>query len=244
MPLPPGRIYGAYQTNFPLQGGDFILESSSDNITATPGGGQATAFRLTTQTARVVTVATLGDSVMLPPSAPGLEILLINHGLNPMQVFGSAADQVDDVSSALGVAQMQNSFVLYSCASFGNWYTEGLATGFQRGTSLQTFSSAQIAANVGATQATGTPIATMLVNITAAGASYSATLPASVPGLELSVNNISAQTVLVFPNAGGTGTEAINAFAANAAISMPTNTSTSFTCNTAGQWYTSPRTPS
>lgn len=244
MPLPAGRVYGAFQTNFPLLPGDYLLESALDNIIATPGGGQASAYRLTTQTARVVTVATAGDSIMLPPSAAGLEVLLINHGNNPMQVFGTGTDQVDDVAFNIGAAQMQNSFVLYSCASAGNWYTEGLATGFQRGTNLQTFSSAQIAANAAGTQVAGTAITTMLVNMTAAGPSYSVTLPVSAPGLEISVNNISAQTVLVFPSAAGTGTETINALAANAAISMPTNTSTVFTCNTTGQWYTVPRVPS
>lgn len=244
MPLPPGRIYGAFQTNFPLVSGDYLLESAQDNIVATAGGGSGAAYRLTTQTARVSVVATAGDSVMLPPSAPGLEILLINHGNNPMQVFGAGLDQIDDVAAAVGATQMQNSFVLYSCASSGNWYTEGLATGFQRGTSLQTFSSAQIAANAAGTQAAGTAITTMLVLITAAGASYSTTLPPSSSGLEISVANISAQTVLVFPSSAGTGTETINALAANAALSMLANTSTSFTCNTAGQWYTVPRTPS
>lgn len=220
-----------------------FLESSTDNLTALAGGGQAGATLLTGQTSRVATVATAGDSVMLPPSQPGLEVLVINHGNNPMQVYGNGSDQVDDVAAATGVSQMQNSFVLYSCASAGNWYTEGLATGFQRGTSLQTFSAATIAANATNTQASGTPVASMLVNVTA-GAAGSVTLPVSAPGLEITVHNISAFAVSVFPNAGGTGTEKINALAANAAISMAAGTSTVFTCAVSGQWYTVPRVPS
>jgi len=243
MPQPIGRFYGAFAGNIPLQAGDYILESSQDNITATAGGGQTNAYQISSQTARVAVVATSGDSVQLPSSAPGLEILLINHGANPMQVFGNGTDQIDDVASSTGVSQMQNSFVLYSCASAGKWYTEGLATGFQPGTSLQTFSAAQIAANATNTQAAGTPVASMLVNVTA-GAAGSVTLPVSASGLEITVHNISAYTVSVFPNAGGTGTEKINSGAANAALSLPTGTSTVFTCQTAGQWYTVPRTPS
>lgn len=242
--LPQGRSYGVFAGNIPLQPGDFLLESAADNITATAGGGQAAAFQITTQTARISVVATAGDSVMLPPSAPGLEVLVINHGNNPMQVFGTGADQIDDNTATAGVSQMQNSFVLYSCATSGNWYSEGLATGFQRGTSLQTFSAATIAANSAGNQASGTPVAAMLVNVTAAGASYSVTLPVSAPGLEITVHNISANTVLVFPNAGGTTTEKINALSANAAISMGANTSTVFTCVVAGQWFTVPRVPS
>lgn len=244
MPLPLGRAYGAWVANTPLGLGDYVLESSQDNITATAGGGQAGAFQINSQTTRIATVASVGDSVMLPPSAPGLELLLINHGANAMQVFGNGTETVDDQVATTGVSQMSNSLVIYSCATAGKWYTEGLSSGFAASLGLQTFSYATIAANVGGTQVAGTPITQMLNNITAAGASYSATLPPSVPGLELTVHNISAQTVLVFPNAGGTGTEKINALAANASISMLTNTSTVFTCNVAGQWWTVPRVPS
>ena len=242
--LPIGRYYGVFAGNVPFQPGDYLLESAQDTITATASGGQAKAYQLTCQTSRVTTVATSGDSVMLPISAPGLELLVINHGSNPMQVYGFGTDTIDDVATATGVSQMQNSFVIYSCATAGAWYTEGLATGFQRGTSLQTFSSAQIAANATGTQASGTAITTMLVNVTAAAGSYSVTLPVSAPGLELTVHNISANSIFVFPNAAGTTTETINALSANASITMLTNTSTSFTCNTAGQWYTVPRVPS
>jgi hypothetical protein len=244
MPLPLGRSYGVWVANTPLGQGDFVLESAQDLVTATAGGGQSAAFQLNAQTCRIATVASVGDSVMLPPSAPGLELLVINHGANAMQVYGNGADQIDDQTATTGVSQMANSLVIYSCATAGKWYTEGLSSGFAASLGLQTFSFATIAANVGGTQGTGTPITTMLANVTAAGASYSITLPASQPGLELTVHNVSTQTVLVFPNAGGTGTEKINALANNASISMLTNTSTVFTCVTAGQWFTVPRVPS
>lgn len=244
MPLALGRSYGSWVANTPFGLGDFILESSQDNITATAGGGQANAFQITSQTARVSTVATLGDSIQLPPSAPGLELLIINHGANAMQVFGNGTDVVDDQGATTGVSQMANSLVIYSCATAGKWYTEGLSSGFAASLGLQTFSYSTIAANATGTQASGTAITAMLTNVTSTGASQSVTLPASVPGLEMTVHNISANTILVFPNAGGTGTEKINALSANASLSMPTNTSTVFTCNVAGQWFTVPRVPS
>jgi hypothetical protein len=241
--------YGVFQGNIPFALGDFFLESSQDNITATAGGGQSAAYQIVSQTARITTVATAGDSVMLPPAKAGMELLVINHGANAMQVFGNitAGDLIDDQAAGTGVSQMANSLVIYTtttATSPGKWYTEGLSSGFATSLGLQTFSYATIAANATGTQASGTAIAAMLVNITAAGANYSVTLPASVPGLELTVHNISSQTVKVFPNAGGTGTETINALSANAAISMTTATSTVFTCNVAGQWWTVPRVPS
>ena len=243
MPLPVGRNYGVFAGNVALQPGDYLLESSMDGITATAGGGITNSYQITSQTTRIAVVATIGDSVMLPPSAPGLELLIVNHGLNAMQVFGNGSDQVDDQVNSAGVAQMSNSMVIYTCATAGKWYTEGLASGFAASLGLQTFSYATIAANIANSQAAGTPITVMLTNLTATAAA-SATLPPSVPGLEMTVHNISAFIVLVFPSAAGTGTEKINSGAANAALSLPANTSTVFTCNVAGQWYSVPRVPS
>jgi hypothetical protein len=243
MPLPIGRYYGTFSGNMPLLAGDFFLESSQDNIVAKAGGGQAQATQLNSQTSRIITVATAGDSVMLPPSAPGLELIVINHGANSMQVYGNGTDTIDDQSASAGVSQMANSMVIFTCVTAGNWYTEGLSSGYAKSLGLQTFSYATIAANTTVTQAAGTPITAMLVNMTSTAAG-AATLPASAAGLELTVHNISGFTVTVFPNAGGTGTETINALSANAGIALLTNTSTVFTCNTVGQWYTVPRVPS
>src|SRR5262245_24256050 len=88
---------------------NLIQETAQDNIIANPGGGQANATRLTAQTSRVATVAAPGDSVLLPPSLPGLELVVINRGVNPMQVFGAGPDTINDVAAAGGVSQMANS---------------------------------------------------------------------------------------------------------------------------------------
>jgi hypothetical protein len=92
--------------------GSFFSESFQDNITANPGGGQTGAFQLTRQNNRVTTVTTAGDSIMLPPALPGLEVIVVNHGANSMQVFGNGTDTIDDVATATGVPQMQNSTTL------------------------------------------------------------------------------------------------------------------------------------
>lgn len=226
----------------------FLQESSSDSITARSGGGQALAFQIASELSRVtVATATVApyDSVALPASVAGLTLIVTNHSNNPIQVFGNNAEGalIDDVATATGVTQMGNSVVIYSCYTAGNWYTNGLASGFVRGFSLQTFSAVTIAGNTTITQAAGTAINTMLANVTG-GAATAVTLPPSTVGMELTVHNVSAFNVSVFPNAGGTGTETINALSANAAILMPTNTSTVFTCTVAGAWLTVPRVPS
>ena len=234
--------------NVALQG--LIFESYADNLVAHAGGGQGAALLLASETNRVITAAASVapfDSVKLPATGAGqaltgtgLDIVVINHSTNPIQVFGSGTDTIDDVTSATGVTQMANSIVLYFTTTAGQWYTEGLASGFVRGYSLQTFSSAVIAANVGGTQGTGTPLIAMQQNITAAGANYSTVLPPSTPGMDLTMHNVSSFAMLVFPNTGDT----INGGAANAALSMPANTSCQATCNVAGAWFTVPRVPS
>jgi hypothetical protein len=111
------------------------------------------------------------------------------------------------------------------------------------GTTWATENPGTIAANTTVTQAAGTPVASELCNVTSTAAG-AVTLPPSVAGLNITVHNISAFNVSVFPSADGTTTEKINAIAANGAIVMATNTSTSFTCAVVGQWYTVPRVPS
>jgi hypothetical protein len=244
-PLPGGRSYGVFAGNVAMQSGDFFLESAQDLIIAHAGGGQAGAYQLATQTSRITTVATVGDSVQLPPSAPGLEVLVINHGANAMQMYGNGTDTIDDQATATGVSQMANSLVIYTCAAAGAWYSEGLATGFAKNLGLQTLSNANIAANATATQASGTPITALANTVSSAGAAYSVTLPPSTPGLSIFIALTSAtNTVAVFPNAGGTTTEQINALSANAAITMAALSSATFLCTVAGQWWTVPRVPS
>lgn len=242
MPLALGRAYGVFSGNIPLQSGDFFLEAAQDNITAHAGGGQGAAFQITTQTSRVTTVATAGDSIVLPPSTAGLELLVINHGANAMQVYGLGADTIDDQAATTGVSQMSNSLVIYTCCATGAWYSEGLSTGFSKQAGLQTVAFANVAANATGTQASGTPLTGLLNVVSSAGSAYSVTLPASAPGMEITVAcSTATNTVTVFPNAGGTTTETINALSANAGYAMGALTSTTFVCGVAGQWYTSPR---
>jgi hypothetical protein len=100
--------------------------------------------------------------------------------------------------------------------------------------------SGSVAGNTTITQAAGTAIGAELNEITG-GAATAVTLPASIPGMIITIHNVSAFNVSVFPNAGGTTTEKINALGNNAAYVMATNTSTQFTCTIAGQWRTVPR---
>lgn len=122
-------------------------------------------------------------------------------------------------------------------------YTNDFGLVIWTGAFWENNTAATIAANITVTQAAGTPVTAELANITATAAG-AVTLPAAVPGNIIVVHNISAFSVTVFPNAGGTTTEKINALGSNAGIVMATNTSASFTSAALGQWFTVPRIPS
>lgn len=122
-------------------------------------------------------------------------------------------------------------------------YTTDFGVVYWNGSFWENQTANTFAASTTVTQAAGTPLTAELCDITATAAG-AVTLPASVPGNIIVVHNISAFNVTVFPNAGGTGTEAINGGSANAGLLMATAKSASFTCAVPGAWWTVPRTPS
>jgi hypothetical protein len=227
----PTAAPGAF-SNLSITG--LFNESALDGITAFAGGGQASATLLTKEINRIGTVATSGDSVKLPASAPGLTIVIINHGANPMQIFGLGTDTVNDVAAATGVSQMQNSVVFYTCTTAGNWYSEGLATGYSGGFATQSAQNA-ITAFAGGGQGSATLLTAMISRITTVGtAADSVKLPVSAPGIQLTISNAAAANSMnLFPQTG----DQINALGANAAFAIAAGKTAILTCAVAGQWH-------
>jgi len=110
-----------------MQPGEFFVESAADNIVACAGGGQTNATKLVNEMSRVTTVATAGDSVALPLSAPGMSMLVMNAGANAMQVFGDLVGRgtINGAPSNVGVSQSAGSIVIYACFSKGAWFVAG-----------------------------------------------------------------------------------------------------------------------
>lgn len=213
--------------------GGMFYELSQDAVTARAGGGQVLATQLTGQTARITVVATAGDSVMLPPSAAGLEILVINHGANSMQVYGAGTDLINDAATAVGVSQMANSSVIFMCATTGNWYTDGLGTGFSGGFQTQSYANG-ITAFAGGGQGSAVLLSAMINRVTVvATIGDSVKLPIAVPGMQIMVTNAAANSMNLFPGVG----DAINALGANAAYAVAGGKTVSLICAVALQWH-------
>jgi hypothetical protein len=212
-----------------------LKESVTDSITAGATQTQAGATALTTEVNRVSTNATAGNGVKLMASVAGLTIVVINATANAMQVYGAGSDTINGATNTVGVSQMANSVVLYVCTTAGVWLTEGLGTGFSG--SNQTFSFADaLSANSGGVQAGATAIVTSIARFTTVGgAGYSSVLPASAPGLEITVINAAAANAMkIFP----AGSDAIDSLGASAALLVAAGTVATFYCTVAGQWHT------
>ncbi len=217
--------------------GSYWCDSSQDGITAKAGGGQTNATLITTQNSRVTTVAAAGDSIKLPPAVPGLDLIIINHGVNPMQVFGSGTDTIDDVATATGVQQMQDSTTLYFCLTAGLWYTEGLAGGYARAVAgaFQTVSSGAVTASTTHTQAGATPILQMQVGVTVGNAADSVLLPPAKAGMEVTLANLSATLAM---QVYASGSDTIGGTAGSTGVSQAATTLTIYYCFTTGAWLT------
>lgn len=103
-----------------------IQQLAVDNITARAGGGKASATALTGQINRIATVATAADSALLPASAAGLWVIVINDGANAAQIFGAGTDTINGVATGTGVSQGAGYTTIYSCAVAGKWNATAL----------------------------------------------------------------------------------------------------------------------
>lgn len=230
-------ITGGTLTNSTLATPTFTgipIDSATNAITAFAGGGQASATALTSMINRVTTVATAGDSVKLPAAAPGLDVIVINSGANPMQVYGAGTDTINGVATATGVSQMQNSVCIYACTVAGLWQCEGIGSGFA-GSFPTTSAVNGLTARAGGGQGAATPLTATINRVTTVGtAADSVIMPVSAVGMTITVSNAAAANSMnLFPASG----EQINALGANAAFAIAAGKTATLTCAVAGQWH-------
>lgn len=98
-----------------------VGDTTADGITAHAGGGKASATHLTATINRLATVATLGDSVLLPPSYVGAQVVVINDGAANAQIFGAGTDTIDGVATGTGVTLTAAHRAIFFCVTAGAW---------------------------------------------------------------------------------------------------------------------------
>lgn len=226
-----GTIMGALS---PLSvSGNFLIHTSDNAITAHAGGGQGSATALPDEINNVTIVATAGDSVSLPVSIAGMEVVVINDAVNSMQVFGAGTDTIDDVATATGVSQNGKSAVLYSSPIAGKWYSIGLGLTFSAGGLPVASVSNALTAHSGGGQTSALALVSSLNRVTTvAAAGDSVKLPVSVAGLTITIINNGANSMQVF----GAGTDTINGVATATGVTQIANSVVRYSSAVAGLW--------
>ncbi len=95
-----------------------------NGITAHAGGGQGSATPLPAMINRVTTVASAGDSVVLPASAPGLMVMVVNAtATNSMNVFPAGADAINALAASTAFAVAAGKTAEFYCTNSGQWHS-------------------------------------------------------------------------------------------------------------------------
>ena len=113
-----------------LESGAVWLESFAEGLTAHAGGGEASALVLTALLNRVTTVATIADSVKLPPTtnyisgSSSASVTVINAAANALQMFGNGTDTINGVASGTGVSIPGGKTASFFTTLAGAWHMQ------------------------------------------------------------------------------------------------------------------------
>lgn len=103
--------------------------SVADALTAHAGGGQGSALALTASVNRITTVATAGDSVKLPAAVAGLQVIVVNDGGKPVDIFPSTGEVINNASAnaafSITPAMRRLTFI---CFTTGTWRVNLIGT--------------------------------------------------------------------------------------------------------------------
>ncbi len=130
---------------------------------------------------------------------------------------------------------MAGSSVVYSCITAGNWYAEGIGTGYSGALPTFSFQDGVTANHTTPSQATATQLTASLCRIsTSTAQGDGVALPTSAGGLEITVINTSAFPIQIYGN--NTEAATINGIATATGISIGINQVVNFFCSVAGNW--------
>jgi hypothetical protein len=101
------------------------LYSVQTGIVAFAGGLQPSAVPLTAQNCFIATVATAGDSVMLPPAQAGMEITVVNQSatLTGPKVWGNGSDSINGTPGPTSISQAPSTVLIFYAPTNGAWWS-------------------------------------------------------------------------------------------------------------------------
>jgi len=228
--------------------GRFWTESFNDGMTAKAGGGLTGATPIDSMFCRFSTVASAGDSAVLPPAFGGagsgaLILCVVNDSINAMTVFAQGNDTINGQAGSTGVSQMGRSVVYYQNTQNGKWVAQGLGAGYaiNANAAFATYSiQAGITARAGGGQATAVLVTAMQaqVSVCATGGD-SIRLPPAQPGMEITIVNNGAASCNCFASSqaqgGASGGDSMNG-TQNASAAIAATSVVIFYCFANGLW--------
>lgn len=107
--------------NKDIAGFRFIEPACTNAITAFATGGQASATALTNSMNRITVCATAGDSVKVPASVAGMEIVVCNDGAAACDVFPATGDNINGLAANVQVSLKPGGSLLFTCEVAGTW---------------------------------------------------------------------------------------------------------------------------
>ena len=105
--------------------GVYATLSNTNNVTAHAGGGQASGVLVNTIMTRVTTVATAGDSLLLPPSTnlAGCQLVITNAAAtNSMNVFPATGEIINAQAANAAFAVAAGKTAEFYCFAAGQWH--------------------------------------------------------------------------------------------------------------------------
>lgn len=100
----------------------YFYNSAANALTAHAGGGQGSALQLAKGINRVTVVATAGDSVKLPVSVAGMQVVVINaDSADAMDCFPASGEAINALANDTALSIAANKTVMFNCAVAGKW---------------------------------------------------------------------------------------------------------------------------
>jgi hypothetical protein len=129
--LPPQGIYllvsaaaGAWSCEGIGTGasGGYPTVTAVDALTAHAGGGQGSATLCPAVINRFTTVATAGDSGLLPSAKAGMQVTVTNAGAASMNVFPASGEQINNAAANAAFALAAGKTANFTSAANGAWH--------------------------------------------------------------------------------------------------------------------------
>lgn len=131
--MPPNSLYiavaaaaGSWMVDGTGMGnaGQYPTETAVDNLVAHAGGGQGAATVLPALLNRVTTVASAGDSVVLPASKSGMNVTVTNAAAsNSMNVFPAAGEAINALGANAAFALAAGKTATFYCYTAAQWHS-------------------------------------------------------------------------------------------------------------------------